>query len=146
MLMSWSGLWGFAISGMNHWLVAIGLSSHVYANHQNRSPNAVAAVLVGIGTLIFGLLFVVLPFSGIPSTSGTAPLPWWIRATMPEVSLRLGLGFVHFLYDRWLWHLSDPEVRKAIGRDLFRRSADDQQTATVPFIWTASGEEQAKGR
>src|SRR5712671_5548131 len=30
-LVFWSGLWGFAIWSVNHWLVAIGLSSHVYA-------------------------------------------------------------------------------------------------------------------
>lgn len=121
-LISFSGLWGFAISGMNHWLVAIGLSSQVYANHQNRSPIAFSAVLVGLGTLVFGLLFVVVPFTGIHSTSGPAPLPWWIRATIPAVSLRLGLGFVHFLYDRWLWKLSDPQVRETIGADCFRKA------------------------
>jgi len=121
-LISWSGLWGFAISGMNHWLVAIGLSSHVYANHQNRSPHVFSVVLVGLGTLTFGLLFVVVPFTGIYSTSGPPPLPWWIRATIPAVSLRLGLGFVHFLYDRWIWKLSEPDVRAAIGADLFREA------------------------
>jgi hypothetical protein len=120
-LMSWSGLWGFAISGMNHWLVAIGLSSHVYANHQHRTPLTFSAVLVGLGMLVFGLLFVVVPFTGIHSTSGPAPLPWWIRATIPAVSLRLGLGFVHFLYDRWLWRFGDPQVRETIGADLFRK-------------------------
>lgn len=119
-LMSFSGSWGFAISGMNHWLVAIGLSGHVYGNSQDRSPMLFSVGLILLGTLVFGLLFVAIPFTGLHSTSGPAPLPWWIRATIPAVSLRLGLGFVHFLYDRWLWQLSNPRVRAAIGADLFR--------------------------
>jgi hypothetical protein len=112
-----SGLWSFAISGMNHWLVAIGLSSHVHA--RDRSAVVFSAALIGFGTIVFALLFIALPFCGLYSTSGPAPLPWWVRATIPAVSLRLGLGFVHFLYDRWLWKLSDPMVRAMIGKDLF---------------------------
>jgi hypothetical protein len=51
----------------------------------------------------FGLLFVVVLFAGTYSTSGPAQLPWRIRlATIPTVSVRLGLVFVHFLYDRWI--------------------------------------------
>lgn len=120
--MTFSPLWSFAISGMNHWLAAIGLSSLVYANHQDRSPLAFSAALVGLGMLVFGLLFVAVPFTGIHSTSGPTPLPWWIRATIPAVSLRLGLGFVHFLYDRWIWKLGDPHVRATIGKDLLREA------------------------
>jgi hypothetical protein len=37
--------------------------------------------------------------------------------------LRIGLGFVHFLYDRWVYKLSDPQVRAIIGRDIFRAAA-----------------------
>jgi hypothetical protein len=81
-----------------------------------------SAGLIVAGTAVFGLLFVVLPFTVTYSTSGPAPLPWWIRATIPAVSLRLGLGFVHFLYDRWLWQFSDPRVRATIGADLFREA------------------------
>jgi hypothetical protein len=119
LVLGWtSGLWSFAISGMNHWLVAIGLSSHVHA--RDRSAVAFSTALLGLGTIVFALLFVALPFCGLHSTSGPVPLPWWVRATMPAVSLRLGLGFVHFLYDRWLWKLSDPVVRSTIGADLFQ--------------------------
>ena len=99
------------------WLVAIGLSSHVHA--RDRSAVVFSAALIGFGTIVFALLFIALPFCGLYSTSGPAPLPWWVRATIPAVSLRLGLGFVHFLYDRWLWKLSDPMVRAMIGKDLF---------------------------
>jgi len=30
----------------------------------------------------------------------------------------LGVSFVHFLYSRWIWKLSDPQVRATVGRDL----------------------------
>lgn len=128
-LISISGFWGFAISGMNHWLVAIGLSSHIYGNSQNRSPTLFSIGLILVGTLVFGLLFVAVPFTGVHATSGPAPLPWWIRATIPAVSFRLGLGFVHFLYDRWLWRLSVPEVRTTIGTDLLRSTQQAKSNA-----------------
>ena len=35
------------------------------------------------------------------------------------LSARFGLGFVHFLYDRWLYKFSDPEVGATIGQDIF---------------------------
>jgi hypothetical protein len=41
-----------------------------------------------------------------------------IRIVPVIICARIGLGFVHFLYDRWLWKLSDPRVRATIGRDL----------------------------
>jgi hypothetical protein len=118
-LMSFSGPWGFAISGMNHWLVAIGLSSHVYGNNRERSPTLFSLGLITLGTVLFGLLFIAIPFTGIYSTNGPMPLPWWIRATIPAVSLRLGFGFVHFLYDRWIWQLGNPQIRATVGADLF---------------------------
>jgi hypothetical protein len=34
------------------------------------------------------------------------------------VGMRWGVGFVHFLYSRWVWKLSDPQVRATIARDL----------------------------
>jgi hypothetical protein len=30
-------------------------------------------------------------------------------------SIRIGLGFAHFLYDRWIWKMSDPAIRETIG-------------------------------
>jgi hypothetical protein len=35
-----------------------------------------------------------------------------MRVMMTIVALRIGLGFVHFLYDRWVYRLSDPQVRE----------------------------------
>lgn len=34
-----------------------------------------------------------------------------------------GIGFVHFLYSRWIWKLSNPLVRATIGRDLWAQRA-----------------------
>lgn len=74
----------FAIITINHQLAAIGLSSHVWANHRRRSPLWFACAMLGAG-------------------SGTA---WLILRTpvaaiMTVVGLRVTAGFVHFLYDRW---------------------------------------------
>jgi hypothetical protein len=99
------GLWGFAIIAVNHWLVAIALSSHVYLVHRGRPPVVFAAILIIAGMLGFVLLFV--PFPTLT-----------IKVTMPAVGLRIGLGFVHFLYDRWVYKLGDPQVRGTIGRDI----------------------------
>jgi hypothetical protein len=38
------------------------------------------------------------------------------------LSVRLmGTGFIHFLYEMWIWKFSDPQVKATIGRDLFKR-------------------------
>jgi hypothetical protein len=100
------GLWGFAIIAVNHWLVAIGLSSHVYSVNRGRSPVVFVAILIIAGMLTFALLFVSFPTVEV-------------KVTMAAVGLRIGLGFVHFLYDRWVYKLSGAEVRETIGRDIF---------------------------
>jgi hypothetical protein len=98
--------WVFAIISLNHWLVATGLAGHVYANNRRRSFMVFALVLMAVGMAGFCLLFVDL---------GTMA----INFTVTAVGLRIGLGFVHFLYDRWVYKLSDAEVRATIGRDIF---------------------------
>jgi hypothetical protein len=35
--------------------------------------------------------------------------------TLVLYSARIGFGFAHFLYDRWIWRLSDPEIRSALA-------------------------------
>jgi hypothetical protein len=105
-LIFWQGLWGFAIIAINHWLVAIGLSSHVYSVCRGRPPLVFALVLIIAGMFAFALLFV-------PLRTLT------IKVTLPAVGLRVGLGFIHFLYDRWIYKLSDAKVRATIGRDIF---------------------------
>jgi hypothetical protein len=50
----------------------------------------------------------------IPTPTGTL-----LRVIPIVVCARLGFGFVHFLYDRWVWKMTDQRVRATIGRDLF---------------------------
>jgi hypothetical protein len=69
--------------------------------HRDRPPIVFAAVLI----IAVRVLFVSFP-------------TLTIKVTMPAVGLRIGLGFVHFLYDRWVYKLSDPQVRAMIGRDI----------------------------
>jgi len=39
-----------------------------------------------------------------------------ISHVVPAVlSLRFGLSFVHFLYDRHIWKMGDPDIRAIIG-------------------------------
>jgi hypothetical protein len=106
------GLWVTAINGLNHWLTAIGLSSHVYSRHTNRSPLLFAGVVILFGITLFWALF----------WKVGGRLSWNLREmmqlTMTALGFRLGIGMVHFCYDRWLWKLSDLQVRATIGRDL----------------------------
>jgi hypothetical protein len=69
---------------------------------------------MGAGFVLFCLLFVDL--RKLPTVGLTTAALYF---TVTAVGFRLGLGFVHFLYDRWLYKLSDPPVRATIGRDIF---------------------------
>jgi hypothetical protein len=117
-LVFWSGLWGFAIWSINHWLVAIGLSSHVYANNTGRSAIGFIAGLIAAGIIAFWLIF----GSGVDFHTLFDPR-FTVHATMVAMSIRYGLALIHFLYDRWLWQLSNPEVRAIIGSDLLSNRA-----------------------
>jgi hypothetical protein len=98
---NFSFLYAFAAILVNHWLSAIGLAAHVDGNHHARSPLLFAAVVMAFGAAVV--------------------------ATRPHfrfvLAATIGLAFVHFLYDRWLWRFSEKRVRETIGRDLFRRPA-----------------------
>jgi hypothetical protein len=102
----WFDVWAIAIVMINHWLVAIGLSSHVYSVHRHCSSSVVALVLIIVGVAMFALLFISVP-------------PLAVKVTFPALGLRIGIGFVHFLYDRWVYKLSDPNVGATIGRNMF---------------------------
>jgi hypothetical protein len=93
----------FAIGffAFNHSMAAIGISSHVLARRHGLSPWLFVALLLAAGAIVFWLLFYAPGFS--------------IRVTMTALALRIGLGFVHFLYDRWVYKLSDPKVRAIMG-------------------------------
>ena len=97
------GLGGLGIVSMNHWLTAIGLAGIV-----SRRAALFPVIVVGAGTALFCALFIrgwVIP----------------TRVAGAAVAFRLALGIVHFLYDRWVWKFSDPQVRAAIGCDVFHR-------------------------
>src|SRR5205085_2405235 len=87
------------------WSPLAHLSSHVASVHGGRSPGFFACAVIGAGMVLFALLFVSLP-------------TFAIKVTMPSAGLRIGLGLVHFLYDRWIYRFSDPCVRSTIGAEL----------------------------
>jgi hypothetical protein len=85
----------------NHWLVDIGLSSRV--SHRRW------LFIVGVAALgCVGFAWKVPRADHI----ATVAIPWVIKA-------RWGVGIAHFLYSRWIWKLSDPQVRATTGTDLF---------------------------
>jgi hypothetical protein len=85
---------------VNHWVVDIGLSSRV----------AKYGWVFIIGVLSIGMIgFVWI----VPTPQGMM-----IRMVPAIICARLGLGFVHFLYSRWVWQLSNPLVRATIGRSI----------------------------
>jgi hypothetical protein len=86
----WVGLWIFAIVLVNHWLVAIGLASRVRSEGDERSFAVTVAALSLGGAALFAALFLRDPSLGM-------------RLTAWAIGIRIGLGFVHFLYDRWLY-------------------------------------------
>jgi hypothetical protein len=123
-LIFWQGLIGFALYTANHWLVAIGLSSHIYSVHRSKtsdathwynSPLVFAFILIMASLICFGLLFV----SFTPSESDISLANFTLQITALAFGIRAGLGFVHFLYDRYIYKFSDEQVRATIGKDMF---------------------------
>jgi hypothetical protein len=94
------------LSGMlsaNHWIVDIGLSARVRGWW---FPIVVlAAGMIGFVWLV------------------PTPNERLIRTIPAIVCVPMALGFMHFLYSRWVWQFSDPRVRATIGRDLVARPA-----------------------
>lgn len=95
-----SWLWAFAIWQLNHWTVALGVAGHTWGNHHRRSPLWFIGAMMTAGVALFWFLFA--PHFTIDVVS------WAVGA-------RLGIAFVHFLYDRRLYRFSDPTVRATIG-------------------------------
>ena len=87
---------------VNHWVVDIGLSSRVAKRGWVFIVGVLSAGLVGFLWII-------------PTPNGMM-----IRMIPLLVCARIGLGFVHFLYSRWVWQLSNPLVRATIGHSLLR--------------------------
>jgi hypothetical protein len=84
----------------NHWITELGLCVRV----------ARRAFLIVIALLAFGATSL---FWMIPTPFG---MIMWVIPVL--VSAHMGLGMWHFLQDRWMWKLSDPQVRAIIRRDL----------------------------
>jgi hypothetical protein len=94
----------FVVAGflsVNHSTAAIGISSHVMASQHGRSPWLFAILLLVAGAVVLWVMFYAPRFT--------------FHVTMTALALRVGLGFVHFLYDRWVYKFSDPAVRASIG-------------------------------
>ena len=111
----------YSLLFVNHWIVAIGLPSHVETVLDGSWPQARA----------WGFMLGVLLLGGIGFIWSAPAWVWraWgysIPAREPDyvlishvipvvLSLRFGLSFVHFLYDRNIWKMSDPEIRAIVG-------------------------------
>lgn len=111
---------------VNHWVVAIGLPGHVETSlHESRPRLRAWAFVLGV-LLLGGIGFVWLAPAWIWRAWGYSiparePDYFLITHVVPVVlSLRFGLSFVHFLYDRYIWKMSDPEIRAIIGPALAR--------------------------
>lgn len=91
-------MWAF---GLWHWLPAIWLAAKV-----SRRP-----VLFWAAMALVGALIAVSVWGSVAYGS--------LAVAMIAVGARLGLGFVHFLYDRWIWRFSDARMRAIIDGGIF---------------------------
>jgi hypothetical protein len=90
---------------VNHWFAAIGLATHVMGRHYNCSPLWFAIGIIAVGGLLVWAFYTAL----FASTLGA----------IMALCVRGSFGIWHFLQDRWVWKLSNPQVRATIGADLF---------------------------
>ena len=117
----WWGMGAIALVNCNHWLTAIGLADHVWSKRHTAYLFTLVVVLLGVA--LFCLLFVDLKHLTISS-----------QFAATAIGFRLGLGAVHFMYDRWVWKLSDSQVRATIGRDLLRRPKTEASELHAPLM------------
>jgi hypothetical protein len=115
------GVGFYSIFFVNHWIVAIGLPSHVENTRDGSWPRLRAwgfalgvLLLGGIGFIWSAPAWVWRAWGySIPAQAPDFAL---ISHVVPVVlSLRFGLSFAHFLYDRHIWKMGDPEIRAIIG-------------------------------
>ena len=98
MIPLWVGFLIFGVISAMHWLVAIGLTSLV----SRRSWWMWVGSLLVVGTVGF-------------VWKAATPHGDVLRAVPVILSLRFGLGLVHFIYDRKLWRFSDPQMLVIVG-------------------------------
>lgn len=99
---------------------------------------AFAITLIALGLALFAALFVRWPlYFGEPMALNNPYIldpERWLSFTVTAVGFRLGLGFVHFLYDKWLYKMSALEVRQTIGRELLYGADARKRLATVTKV------------
>ncbi len=88
-----------AIFAIPHWVSEIFLTSWVSTCWRVFAP-----MILALGCV--GFLWAVPRSTGMPVVG----VVW--------VCFRIGLGFVHFLYDGMIWRFRDPEIRSTIGKAL----------------------------
>jgi hypothetical protein len=81
----WVRLFCLGAVMFNHQIAALGISSHAWSRHRGRNPLWFAGTLIAVGSLLAWLIL---------------HAPEWILMTV--VGTRITVGFVHFLYDRWV--------------------------------------------
>jgi hypothetical protein len=94
-----------AVVDWAHWLSDIGLSTFV-----TRRRSVFLGGVALLGFLGFVYKHYDVTNHAVPSVA--------LSLVSLAISLRFCAGFIHFLYSRWVWKLSDPQVRATIGRDL----------------------------
>jgi hypothetical protein len=115
------GIIFYCLFFVNHWIVAIGLPGHLETALDESWPHLRAWGFVLGVLLLGGIGFIWSAPAWVWRAWGysipeQAPDYALISHVVPVVlSLRFGLSFVHFLYDRHIWKMSDPEVRAIIG-------------------------------
>ena len=97
----WAALSVTYLFAFSHWVTDLSLSSFVSSHWW-----LFLAAALGLGCLGFSL--------NVPRIDHveTYAIFWLIKT-------RLALGMAHFIYSSRIWKFSDPQVRAAIGRDLF---------------------------
>jgi hypothetical protein len=98
-----ANLIAFVTLSVTHWLTDIGLSAW-------RSRHACAFIVTVVLLGMVGFIWF------LPHDHG------YTKRSAQLAQFAMSLSFIHFLYSRWLWKLSDPQVRTAMGDNLFRRS------------------------
>lgn len=100
----WMHYLTIGVFSVNHWLTEIGLCGLA---SRRRVWFIVTISLLGCT----GFLWEKSLSGGI----ATRPPIWLLPAVFAPA---FGIGMVHFLYSRWVWQFSNPEVRATIGKSL----------------------------
>ena len=104
------GMMTIASNGINHWLTSIGLAAHIDGESNRRSPAFFYMIVIILGFAVFCLFF------WKRGTVYSWNLRDMIHLALPYAGARLALGYVHFLYDRWLYK---KDGRAILGARLF---------------------------